>query len=88
MPQEVSKSIYSLHSPAPWQDEHLRRHREPELPICDCTMESRNSVLERLGLKRMPVHGLASCHVTVLQGDFVANQRTLVRLIREATALG
>jgi hypothetical protein len=51
--------------------------------------ESRNSVLERLGLKRMPVHGAAPCHVTVLQGDFVANQRTLVRLFREATdALG
>jgi hypothetical protein len=49
--------------------------------------ESRNSTLERLGLKRMPVHGLAPCHVTVLQGDFVANQSTLVRLIREATAL-
>jgi len=50
--------------------------------------ESRNSVLERLGLKRLPVHGLSRAHVTVLQGDFVANQRTLVRLIREATALG
>lgn len=49
--------------------------------------ESRNSVLQRLGLKRMPVHGLPSCHVTVLQGDFVANQRTLVRLMREAVAL-
>jgi hypothetical protein len=49
-------------------------------------MESRNSVLERLGLKRMPVHGRNACHVTVLQADFVANQRTLVRLIREATA--
>jgi hypothetical protein len=49
--------------------------------------ESRNSILERLGLKRMPVHGLASCHVTVLQADFVANQNTPVRLIREATAL-
>ncbi|MEA3376635.1 MAG: hypothetical protein U9R72_10635, partial [Chloroflexota bacterium] len=49
--------------------------------------ESRNSVLERLGLKRMPVHGLASCYVAVLQGDFIANQRTLVRLVREATAL-
>jgi hypothetical protein len=48
--------------------------------------ESRNSVLERLGLKRMPVHGRNACHVTVLQADFVANQRTLVRLIREATA--
>ena len=49
--------------------------------------ESRNSILEWLGLKRMPVHGLASCHVTILQGDFVTNQNTLVRLIREATAL-
>jgi hypothetical protein len=49
--------------------------------------ESRNSILQRLGLKRMPVHRLASCHVTVLQADFVANQYTLIRLIREATAL-
>lgn len=64
-------------SPA-WKERYGRRN----------SAESRNSVLERLGLKRMPVHRLASCHVTVLQGDFVANQRTLVRLIREATALG
>jgi hypothetical protein len=49
--------------------------------------ESRNSVLERLGLKRMPVHQLPACHVTIMQADFVANQLTLVRLIREATAL-
>jgi hypothetical protein len=49
--------------------------------------ESRNSVLQRLGLKRMSVHGFASCYVIVLQGDFIANQRTLVRLVREATAL-
>jgi hypothetical protein len=62
-------------SPA-WKERYGRRN----------SAESRNSVLERLGLKRMPVHGLASCHVTALQGDFVANQRTLVRLIREATA--
>ena len=48
--------------------------------------ESRNSVLERLRLKRMPVHGYDACHVTVCQGDFIANLRTLVRLIREATA--
>jgi hypothetical protein len=48
--------------------------------------ESRNSLLERLGLERLPVHGAASGHVVVLQADFVANQRTLVRLIREATA--
>jgi hypothetical protein len=64
-------------SPA-WKERYGRRN----------SAESRNSILERLGLKRMPVHGLASCHVTVLQGDFVANQCTLVRLIREATALG
>jgi hypothetical protein len=63
-------------SPA-WKERYNRRN----------SAESRNSLLERLGLKRMPVHGLASCHVTVLQGDFVANQRTLVRLIRQATAL-
>jgi hypothetical protein len=63
-------------SPA-WKERYGRRN----------SAESRNSCLERLGLKRMPVHGLAACHVTVLQGDFVANQRTLVRLIREATAL-
>jgi hypothetical protein len=49
--------------------------------------ESRNSALERLGLKHLPVHGLAHGHVTVLQGDFVANQRTLVRLVRQASAL-
>lgn len=49
--------------------------------------ESRNSVLERLGLKRMPVHGTQAGHVTVLQGDFIANLCTLVRLIREASAL-
>jgi hypothetical protein len=63
-------------SPA-WKERYGRRN----------SAESRNSLLERLGLKRMPAHGLASGHVTVLQGDFVANQGTLVRLIREATAL-
>ncbi len=62
-------------SPA-WKERYHRRN----------SAESRNGVLERLGLKRMPVHGLDSSHVTVMQGDFVANQRTLVRLIREATA--
>jgi len=64
-------------SPA-WKKRYGRRN----------SAESRNSLLKRLGLKRMPVHGLASGYVTVLQGDFVANQRTLVRLIREATAPG
>lgn len=31
--------------------------------------ESLNSVLERPGLNRLPVDGLASCRVTVLQGE-------------------
>ena len=61
-----------------WKERYNRRN----------SAESRNGALERLGLKRMPVHGLALGHVTVLQGDFVANQRTLARLIRQATALG
>ena len=49
--------------------------------------ESRNSALQRLGLKRMPVHGLPPSHVVILQADLVANQLTLVRLIRQASAL-
>jgi hypothetical protein len=49
--------------------------------------ESRNSILERLGLKRLPVHGFAHGYSEVLLGDFVANQHTLVRLFRQATAL-
>lgn len=49
--------------------------------------ESRNSALERLGLKRLGVHGFSPAHVSVLQGDFLANQRTLVRLMREAVVL-
>ena len=61
---------------AAWKARYNRRN----------SAESRNSALKRLGLKRLPVHGLSRGYVTVLQGDFVANQRTLVRLIREATA--
>ena len=61
-------------SPA-WQERFGRRN----------SAESRNSTLAHLGLKRLPVHGLSLGHLAVLQGDFVANQRTLVRLIREAT---
>ena len=49
--------------------------------------ESRNSALQRLGLKRLPVHGLSLAYVIVLQGDLLANQCTLVRLMREAVAL-
>jgi hypothetical protein len=63
-------------SPA-WMQRYHRRN----------SAESRNSVLQRLGLKRLPVHGLSLAHVIVLMGDLVANQRTLVRLIREAVAL-
>jgi hypothetical protein len=63
-------------SPA-WKERYNRRN----------SAESRNSTLERLGLKRLPVHALSPAHVTVLQADFVANQRTLVRLVRQATAL-
>jgi hypothetical protein len=59
-----------------WKERYGRRN----------SAESRNGVLERLGLKRMPVHGQDACHVTILQADLVTNQRTLVRLIREATA--
>jgi hypothetical protein len=49
--------------------------------------ESRNSILERLGLKRLPVHGLPQAYSQVLLADFVANQHTLVRLVRQATSL-
>ncbi len=49
--------------------------------------ESRNAILEHFGLKRLPVHGFVLSYVTILQGDFLANQHTLVRLVREATAL-
>jgi hypothetical protein len=63
-------------SPA-WKERYGRRN---------CA-ESRNSILQRFGLKRMPVHGFDNCHVVVLQGEFLANQNTLIRLIREAAAL-
>jgi hypothetical protein len=49
--------------------------------------KSRNNALQRLGLKRLLVHGLSLAYVIVLQGDLVTNQRTLVRLRREAVAL-
>jgi hypothetical protein len=49
--------------------------------------ESRNSIQQRLGLKRLPVHGLACAYSQVLLGDFVANQQTLIRLFRQATSL-
>ena len=62
-------------SPA-WKKQYNRRN---------CA-ESRNSILQRLGLKRLPVHGLPRAYSEVLLGDFVANQHTLVRLVREATS--
>jgi len=49
--------------------------------------ESRNSILQRLGLKHLPVHGSPRAYSEILLGDFIANQHTLVRLVREATAL-
>jgi len=59
-----------------WKERYNRRN----------LAESRNSVLEHLGLKRLSVHGFALAYLTILQGDFLANQHTLVRLIREAAA--
>jgi hypothetical protein len=49
--------------------------------------ESRNSILQRLGMKRLPVHGLDCSHVAVLQCELVANVNTLVRLVRQASQL-
>ena len=63
-------------SPA-WKKRYHRRN----------SSESRNSVQERLGLKHLPVHGSSRSYSQVLLGDFVATQRTLVRLVREATML-
>jgi hypothetical protein len=63
-------------SPA-WKEQYNRRN----------SSESRNSVQERLGLKRLPVHGWPQGYSQVLLGDFVANQRTLVRLVRETMSL-
>lgn len=49
--------------------------------------ESRNGVLQGMGLKRLPVHGLTAGHTVILLADFGANQRTLLRLMREASRL-
>jgi hypothetical protein len=61
-----------------WKERYNRRN----------SSESRNGVLEHFGLKCLPVHGLSAGHVAVMQGDFIANLRTLIRLIRQAAALG
>lgn len=63
-------------SPA-WEEQYNRRN----------SSESRNSAQARLGLKRLPVHGLPRAYSQVLLGDFLANQRTLARLVREAISL-
>jgi hypothetical protein len=61
-----------------WKERYHRRN----------AAESRNGALERLGLKRLPVHGLALSHTIVLLADFLVNLRTLVRLVRQASARG
>jgi hypothetical protein len=61
-------------SPA-WQARYSRRNLS----------ESRNGQLERLGLKRLPVYGLARANKEVQLADFLINLRTLGRLVREAT---
>jgi hypothetical protein len=48
--------------------------------------ESRNSTLESLGLKRLPVFGLDAAAREVHLADFVGNLRTLARLVRQASA--
>jgi hypothetical protein len=49
--------------------------------------ESRNGVLERLGLKRLPCHGRARAFKEVTTADFLDNLNTLGRLVRQATTL-
>lgn len=47
--------------------------------------ESRNSAMERAGLKRLPVHGLLHVRYEVAAADLLENLRTLGRLVAEAT---
>jgi hypothetical protein len=63
---------------AAWKERYHQRN----------SSESRNSVQEGLGLKDLPVHGTLRSNSEVLLGDFVANQRTVVRLVRQAVHLG
>lgn len=60
-----------------WQERYNQRN----------AAESRNSILQRLGLKRLPVHGLDRGHTVVLQAELVANLNTVVRLVRQASQL-
>jgi hypothetical protein len=48
--------------------------------------ESRNSLLESLGLKRLPVFGQDAAAREVHLADFLGNLRTLARLVRQASA--
>jgi hypothetical protein len=49
--------------------------------------ESRNGLLQGMGLKRLPSFGLSRAHRDVTIGDFLENLRTLGRLVQEATTL-
>jgi len=49
--------------------------------------ESRNGLLQGMGLKRLPSFGLRRAHRDVAWGDFLENLHTLSRLVQEATTL-
>jgi len=49
--------------------------------------ESRNGLLQAMGLKRLPSFGLSRAHREVALGDFLENLRTFGRLVAEATTL-
>jgi hypothetical protein len=49
--------------------------------------ESRNGLLQGMGLKRLPSFGLSRAHREVALGDLLENLRTLGRLVEEATTL-
>lgn len=49
--------------------------------------ESRNSQLERMGLLRLPCHGLRRARIHIAAADFLVNLHTLGRVLREASQL-
>ncbi len=49
--------------------------------------ESRNGSMERLGMKRLPGHGLSQGRKEVALADLLINLQTLGRLVQEATLL-
>ncbi len=49
--------------------------------------ESRNSSMEHLGMKRLPVYGLPRGRKEVALTDLLINLQTLGRLVQEATLL-